>query len=476
MALQQHDTVFGGGASDSLLNPIVAIALIVAVVLMLILPRKYVIVPMLLLVFTIPQGQQLVLGGVHLFIARILILVGWLRVGRNKLSSEGAFAGGINPVDRVFFWGVMCQTVAVVLRYLQVAAMVNQLGLVLDYVGGYFLLRSLIRDEEDIHRAVKCLALVTVIVSVGMVIEQLKLRNIFGMLGGVNLVPEIREGRIRSKGPIEHELLAGNFGDTLVPLFLLLWTNGKAKIIALIGLAGATVMTVTSNSSTSLLAYAAGVLAVFLWPVRKKMKLLRWGIVVALMGLQLVMKAPFWFVIQHISLVGGSSSWHRAEIVDLFIRHFSDWWLIGTKETGSWGFGMWDTQNEFVSVGQSGGLAAFVLFIIMISRSFGRLGSARKAIEGDKKQEWFMWLLGATLFSHIVGFFGVNYFDQTKFLWFLVLVMISAATAPLLQASTVPVVAPQEQPVTRGWAYPVATRASKPSTSGRIPDPIVKRA
>jgi len=36
------------------------------------------------------------------------------------------------------------------------------------------------------------------------------------------------------------------------------------------------------------------------------------------------------------------------------------------------------------------------------------------------------------LFSNLVAFFGVNYFDQTKVSWFVLLAMISAATAPIL--------------------------------------------
>jgi hypothetical protein len=475
--LLQHQEGFGHGGTDSVLHPIVAIAMAVAIVGILLLPRKYVIGPLLLVTFTVPFGQQVVVGGLHLFIFRILVLFGWIRLFRSKVSNEGSiFASGINPVDRAFFWGIVCQTAAVMLQYLQMSAVINQFGLIVDYMGGYFLLRFLLRDEEDIHRAIKFLALVTVIVSIGMVIEQLKFRNIFGELGGVPLTPELREGRIRSQGPFEHSLLAGTFGATLVPLFCLLWKNGKAKLTALAGLAGATIMTVTSSSSTSLLAYAGAVLGICFWPIRKKMRTVRWVFVFALMALQLVMKAPFWFVIAHVSLVGGSSSWHRAAIVDQFIMHFTNWWLIGTKDVGSWGFSMWDAQNEFVSVGESGGLAAFVLFIMVISRSFGRLGNARNAIDGDTKQEWTMWLLGAALFSHIVGFFGVNYFDQTKFGWFLLLVMISTVTAPILQGSTAPVTAPQEQLIRRGWVYPVATRASKPNTAVPVRDHMVKRA
>jgi len=54
----------------------------------------------------------------------------------------------------------------------------------------------------------------------------------------------------------------------------------------------ATVMMLTSNSSSPVLAYAAGVLAILLWPIRTNMRVLRRGIVLSLLCLSLVMKAP----------------------------------------------------------------------------------------------------------------------------------------------------------------------------------------
>jgi len=120
-------------------------------------------------------------------------------------------------------------------------------------------------------------------------------------------------------------------------------------------------------------------------------------------------------------------------VIDQCIRHFSDWWLIGVKETGSWGWDIWDAQNQFVNVAETGGLAALILFIVMITRCFASIGKARKSVEGDRRREWCLWLLGAALFSHTVGFFGVNYFDQTRVSWLALLAMISAVTAPILQ-------------------------------------------
>lgn len=429
---------FGGGAATTTLNPLVLVAMVIAVILILALPRKYVIFPLLLLVFLVPTTEQLYVGGVHLFVSRIVILFGLMRMLMAKFSANTrVFAGGFNRVDRAFVWCTICQACAVSLLFLSGDALINQVGFLWDFLGGYFLLRFLVQDEDDIKRAIKCLAFIAFICGVCMVQERETSQNIFALIGGA-IGPDVRDGLARCQGPFAHELMAGAFGATLLPLCILLWKSGTGKALAVLGLVGSVLMTWTSNSSTSLLTIVAGIFAVFCWPLRKSMRAVRWGIVIGLFALQLVMKAPVWFLIAHIDLTGGSSSYHRAELINLFIRHFFDWWLIGVKSSGAWGWDMWDTQNQFVNVGESGGLVAFILFIAMISVCFARLGNARKAMEGDTKREWLFWLLGAALFAHVVAFFGVNYFDQTKYVWFLLLAMISAATAPLLQPSIAP--------------------------------------
>ena len=265
----------------------------------------------------------------------------------------------------------------------------------------------------------------------GSVVEQMKMVNLFGLLGGVNAVPEVREGKIRSQAVFQHALTAGTFAATALPLFFLLWKNGKAKIFCIVGLVAATVMTFATQTSTSILTYVAGILAVLCWPVRKKMKKVRLGLVVGLVALHLAMKAPVWFLIARIDLTGSSSSYHRAELIDQFVNHFSSWWLIGTKDAATWGWDMWDAQNMYVSVGEAGGLAALVFYILVISRTFGRLGDARKRAQ-NKKQEWLFWFLGSAIFANVVAFFGVNYFDQSRIAWFALLAMVCACTTPVL--------------------------------------------
>src|SRR6267142_3872680 len=425
---------FGGGASEPVLHPIVLVAMLIAVALIFLLPRKQIIWPFLLSAFLIPLGQSILIGGLHFFVIRIIILIVAVRMLASRLTSpEGLLGDRFGTLDIVFLAWASCRALAGVLGFsFNSGALVYQGGFLLDAIGGYFVLRYLICDDEDIFRTLRVFATVSFVIAGCMLFEKVHQLNVFGLLGGVRTVPEMRGGSVRAEGPFQHELLAGTFAATLLPLFLLLWRQGKSHILAVLGVIAATVMVITSHSSTSLMAYAAGLLGVCAWPLRRHMRLVRWGLVLALISLHLVMKAPVWFLIARIDIVGGSSGYHRAMLVNGFITHFRDWWLVGTTENARWGNTMWDLCNQFVAEGELGGLATFLCFLALIYICFSRLGTARKSVEGDRNKECYFWLFGATLFSHIVGFFGISYFDQTRVSWFALLAMIVTATAPYI--------------------------------------------
>jgi hypothetical protein len=434
---------FGGGTTETVLHPLVAVGLLLAILLILSQPRNKAITPFLLAYFTIPIGQVVVLAGVHLTAPQILILAVLARMAAFRGSpSERKFAGGFNAVDRVVVLWSLLEVSAFVLQWKEMQALIRGLGDLVVNLGGYLAARFLIPDRETVRRTIKVLAFICVIQGTCMLSEQFTQQNVFSFCGGAS--PSMREGHIRSEGTMGG-LYGGTFAGVSIPLFLWLWTERKSRIAACAGLAGATAMVLASHASTPLLAYGGSLFGLGFWPLRKQMRLVRSGIVAILVGLHLVMNGPVWSLIEHVDLTGGSSSYHRYMLVDNCIRHFGDWWLIGYKYYGDWGFDMWDLCNEFVVAALTGGLVTLIIFIAIYSRSFGAIGTARKHVDGDRGQEWRLWCLGSVLFANVVASFGINYMFHLMMCLFSLLVCISVATFEAKQATVRTVAAPPQE-------------------------------
>lgn len=404
---------FGGGVAETALNPLVAVYLLIAIVLILILPRRKAIVPFLIAFFTIPIGQVVVLGSLHFTALRILILAGLVRRATSSLrsSSEGKYPGGFSGIDMVVVLWSVSALIAFCIEFPESQAWAKGLGGLLDNLGGYLVVRFLIPDGVTLRRTIKTLAVVCVINGICMINEQVSHINVFGLLGGISTAVTVRNGHVRSSGVMGY-LWAGTFAGVLIPLFVWLWMEGKSRMAALAGFAGAVAMAIASYSSTSFMALMGSFLGLAFWPLRKQMRLIRWGFVMMLVGFQLAMKAPVWALIARVDLTGSSASYSRYMLVDLCMRHFSDWWLIGAPNYVSWRWDSWDLVNQFVAVAVTGGLLTLIFYIAIFKRSFGAIGTARKLVSGDRKQEWLLWCLGASLFANVVAHFGINYMAQ----------------------------------------------------------------
>lgn len=418
---------FGGGSAESAIHPLVVVYLLIAIVLILILPRGKAIVPFLLAFFTIPIEQVLVLGGFHFTALRVLILAGLARWLTFRKSSGGKYPGGFNALDWVVVLWSVSATIAFWLEFMERQAFVNGLGNLLDTLGGYLVVRSLIPDGQAMRRTVKTLAAICAILGVCMINEQISHINVFGLLGGTPLGVAVRDGHVRSSGTLGY-LWAGAFAGVLIPLFLWLWTGGKSRMAACAGLAGATAMVITSYSSTSWLAFMGSLVGLAFWPLRKQMRVIRWGIVLGLVSLHMVMKAPVWALIARIDLTGSSSSDQRYLLVDMTIRNFSKWWLLGSKDYTTWAWGSWDLCNQFVAVALTGGLLALICYVGIFVRGFAALGTTRKLVDGDRGQDWLLWCLGSSLLATVVAHFGINYMAQLIMGFFPLVACISVAT------------------------------------------------
>lgn len=409
-----------------MVHPLVVVAMLIAIGMILALPRKKAVIPFLLAFFTIPVGQVLVFGGVHFTMLQILVLTVLGRmVAFRGTTKERRFGGGFNALDKVVVVWSLVALIVFALQFLDMQAVIKGLGDLVVTLGSYLAIRFLIPDRETVVRAVKVLALVCVIQGVFMVSEQFTHQNVFHSFGANQ--PDLREGHIRSEGSMG-TLYAGAFAGVSLPFFLWLWTEKKSRMAAYAGLAGATAMVFASHASTSWMAYSASLGGLAFWPLRKQMRLVRWGLVALLVALHLVMHGPVWSLIEKIDVTGGSSSYHRYMLVDNCIRHFGDWWLLGCKNYGDWGFDMWDLCNQFVVNALTGGLITLVLYLVIFQRSFRAVGLARKRVQGDRRQEWFFWCMGSALFANVAAHFGINYMSHLIMCLFFLLACISAAT------------------------------------------------
>src|ERR1700726_1573356 len=99
----EYNNRFGAGVNGSMIHPFVLIMTIIAAILILVLPRKYAVVPLLVTIFLTPFGQQVYFAGARLVDPRLVSLCGWVRIILTKFSSRSKFvSGGFSSVDKIF--------------------------------------------------------------------------------------------------------------------------------------------------------------------------------------------------------------------------------------------------------------------------------------------------------------------------------------------------------------------------------------
>jgi hypothetical protein len=396
--------------------------------MLLILPRRYAIAPVIMICCYMTMGQSIVVAGCHFTMIRLLVVFGWSRV-----LLRGEFRNiEFNQLDRMILWWTAISFMAYVGLWHSGDAVVYKLGATYNIIGCYFLFRMLLRDLDDVVQVFRMMAVLIVPLAALMLLEKSTGRNLFAVFGGVSEVTAVRDGVLRCQGPFSHPILAGTFGATVLPLFVCLWLDGRmGKLLATGGVVSSLIIAITSGSSGPVLALMAAVLALGLWRIRTNMYLVRRGFVIGITFLQVVMKAPVWFLLARVDVFSGSTGFHRAMLIDSAFHNLGDWWLIGTRSTVSWADedqGLFDVTNQYIQVGAEGGIFSMLLFIWIIVCAFRLVGLTWRAmaeIGEPVASQFFVWGLGAALFAHVVSYISVSYFDQNFVNWYLLLAMIA---------------------------------------------------
>lgn len=375
-------------------------------------------------------GQGVELGPFHFPILRILLAVGLVRVA---IRSE-RLLGRMNGVDWLMVIWAAWALISSLFHRDPSGALVNRLGLVYNGCGTYFLLRVFCQSLSDTVKLCRITAILLIPLSIEMIYEQLMWHNLFSALGGVSEIPDIRHGRIRAQGPFANSILAGTVGAVCLPLMIGLWQQHRKTAIA--GIMACSSMVITSTSSGPIMSALGAIGALLMWRWRHKMRLIRWLAVLSYIGLDLVMEAPAYYIIARIDLAGGSTSWHRARMIEVALEHLSEWWLTGSDFTRHWfPYGLdWspdhaDITNQYIWMGVLGGLPLMLLVIAIVATGFAFVGQRlRQATDLALESQFMIWALGASLFSHAATFMSVSYFDQSIEFLYLTLAAICSCS------------------------------------------------
>jgi hypothetical protein len=401
------------------MNPLGILLTAVAASMLLVCRRSLGALPMLIAALVIPRSQMVQLGSLSFPAIRILIVAGFLRV----LFKRERIAGGMNKLD----WLLVMWACWLIFSELFRTGMVSmvRLGDAYTILGIYFLFRVFVSDQEDLRSVIEQICLLLVPIAICMLIEKASGRDIIASLFGESDYVRLREGHFRARGPYANAILAGTNGAACLPMALYLWHHNKR--LAWLGVAAMCGMVVASGSSGPINTALAAVVGIGFWKHRRYLPAARWGFLVVLVGLDLVMKDPVYYIVARLDIHAGSTGWYRARLMQGAIEHLNEWWLVGTDFTHHWvpegtsgiAGNHADITNHFIQMGVWGGLGLMVLFISFLIATFSTVGKWLESnLHASFQDQLLIWALGVMLFAHTVTFMSVSYFDPSIILLF----------------------------------------------------------
>ena len=387
------------------------------------------------------QGQQVDLGGFNFMAIRFVEIAAFLRiVTRGELAAFRA-----TLVDRIlmglflFFATITLIRTGVLDTYV--------IGLGVDACLVYFAFRVLIASPSELVQFLHDATILLVVFALLMLEESVRGYNLFSIMGGVPETPVLREGSFRCQGSFGTAITAGSVGATFLPIYVGILFQQTRRLWAGIGIVACITIVLASHSSGPLMAVFTVIVGWCCWFFRQRMRLVRWGIVGVIVGLHMVMKQPVWFIFDRLSGIFGGDGWHRSNLIDQFVKHFSEWWLIGMDylNTGDWAAtrlpsGGTDVTNYYVSLGIGGGLVTLVIYVFFLTKCFSFVGKALASIRGYSTEgdgsEQLLWGCGTALTAHVVNTFAVIYWDQSFVIWYLHLAVTVSLAQYFLSAAS----------------------------------------
>lgn len=411
------------------MNPIVILIIITFSILILILPREFSFLPILISIPFTSMAHGINIGSLYFPAIRIFILVGFARVCLKKELNTIKW----NSLDKaVLIWAIYYLIIYSIL-YRSPSSIMLKFAKLIEEALSYFVFRALIHSMKDIKNIFKTLTLIIIPFSFLMLIENRTHFNPFSLIGGVQAHSYIRDGKYRCQASFANSLTVGAFGATIFPFIISLYFNYFNIFLCFISVIATCIIVYTAASSGAILTLLFCVIGLLAWNVRHNMKTIRIGIVLFLVGYEIFAKSHVWFIIAKISHIAGGTGWHRSELIDQAFNYFTEWCFIGSTYTAHW-FpyvlaahpNHTDITNQFLNMGINGGLILMFLYINIFVKAYKYIGiGLTNSYKKPFNQQFFIWALGASLLGHNASFFSITYYDQTAVFFALLISLIS---------------------------------------------------
>jgi hypothetical protein len=118
-------------------NPLAFSALVVLAYLTWSLPRRFAVCPLLVMTCMMPLGQEVVVGGFHFYLFRLLLLVGLLRVISKGEARQLVWTG----TDKIFAWWIVISVAFGTMAEPTMDQLRNRLGDAYNAFSCYFFIR-----------------------------------------------------------------------------------------------------------------------------------------------------------------------------------------------------------------------------------------------------------------------------------------------------------------------------------------------
>lgn len=437
--LPERVITFDSYANETCLHPAIAFLLLILCVWTLTADRKYSLIPILIALNFITWAQRVSVLGLDFTALRMLVCVALLRI---VLRREYTWIR-ITRLDKTVILYTLATSIAYYLQLPNLSSIANSLGTALDMIGAYFVVRALLRDEDDLRITVVFLMWACFVITALFLLERKTAHNPFSVFGGVPVIPDIREGRMRLQGPYPHAILAGAYWAAVFPLFIgFAQEDGKRKEGMIIASFCCVAIIYLCASSTPLMSLVFAIAACVLYYQRSSLRFIKVSSFIVVVGLALAMKHPIWFLFTKIDVAGGSTGYHRYLLIDQFMQNWREWIAIGERDTFHWGqnllmgapgLGLADVTNQFVSEAVRGGLVSLVAFVAAFLIALDYVGTLIDAAVSDDERRQ-RWHIGVSVIAHLCSFLGVSYFGQLPFtIWMTLAICASLFQTHILQ-------------------------------------------